>query len=138
MKNFIKRTIDRIRRKPLLVKPVVSTSSFLTFRWDGDLSKLDSKKIYAYYEPDYGGIYKSMELSLIGNVDFSDRAFKENMKYFGFIRIDNNVGYCQFMYKTMKELFEHHIKSLHNRYEIYVFESTKQFYEWCLTFEKLR
>lgn len=24
MKNFIKRTIDRIRRKPLLVKPVVS------------------------------------------------------------------------------------------------------------------
>ena len=26
MKNFIKRTIDRIRRKPLLVKPVVSNS----------------------------------------------------------------------------------------------------------------
>ena len=26
MKNFIKRTIDRIRRKPLLVKPVVSES----------------------------------------------------------------------------------------------------------------
>jgi len=26
MKTFIKRTIDRIRRKPLLVKPVVSNS----------------------------------------------------------------------------------------------------------------
>lgn len=26
MKNFIKRTIDRIRRKPLLVKPVVMPS----------------------------------------------------------------------------------------------------------------
>jgi len=28
MKNFIKRTIDRIRRKPLLVKPVVSGSVY--------------------------------------------------------------------------------------------------------------
>ena len=29
MKNFIKRTIDRIRRKPLLVKPVVSSSNLI-------------------------------------------------------------------------------------------------------------
>ena len=28
MKNFIKRTIDRTRRKPLLVEPVVSESAF--------------------------------------------------------------------------------------------------------------
>lgn len=31
MKNFIKRTIDRICRKPLLVKPVVSESLKTTF-----------------------------------------------------------------------------------------------------------
>jgi len=37
MKNFIKRTIDRIRRKPLLVKPVVSESliptQFINCKW---------------------------------------------------------------------------------------------------------
>ena len=38
MKNFIKRTIDRIRSKPLLVKPVVSNCANCKFN---ELSSFD-------------------------------------------------------------------------------------------------
>ena len=45
MKNFIKRIIDRIRRKPLLVKPVVMSSLFVIS--DDDLSLyLESGQVY--------------------------------------------------------------------------------------------
>lgn len=40
MKNFIKRTIDRIRRNPLLVKPVVSGSK-LCPECDGEMLQYD-------------------------------------------------------------------------------------------------
>jgi len=44
MKNFIKRTIDSIRRKPLLVKPVVSTC-FFGHKWsEGRAKKICLRK----------------------------------------------------------------------------------------------
>ena len=135
--RIFKRKNNNIQKEPI-VNVILNSGSFLEFRWDGDLSKLDNNKIYAYYSPKYGGIYKTMELYLNGNIDFKHSlTFKGNHKYFGFVRIDNKIGYCQFMYRTMQKLFEHHMKSLHNEYEIYVFDNTRQFYQWCLTFDKL-
>lgn len=43
MKNFIKRTIDRIRRKPLLVQPAVMRSSFVGKKFiSGDVFRVDN------------------------------------------------------------------------------------------------
>ena len=43
MKNFIKRIIDRILRKPLLVKPVVMRSSFVGKKFiSGDVFRVDN------------------------------------------------------------------------------------------------
>lgn len=55
MRNFIKRTIDRIRSKPLLVKPVVS-ERYLLIEWINDHPIIDGAKyadtrdgIHEYY-----------------------------------------------------------------------------------------
>lgn len=114
---------------------IKETNPFDKHKWSGDLKDLDSNKIYAYHEP-HGGIYKTMTLSLIGNEDFVLEKFEGN-DYYGFVRIDNVCGYCQFMYKSIVELFEKHNTSLHNRYQIYEFKDTKTFLEWCLSFDKI-
>ena len=101
--------------------------------WKGDLDSLDPKKIYAYYSLQYGGIYKTMELSLIGNCDKIDTG----KRYYGFVRIDNSIGYCQFTYHSLKELFEHHLSSLHHGYIIYEFDNSRDFFKWAMEHEKL-
>ena len=101
--------------------------------WAGDTDSLDPKKIYAYYSHEYGGIYKTMELSLVGNCDKIDTGHC----YYGFVRIDNRVGYCQFMYHTLKEAFDNKLSSLHGGYIIYEFDNTKDFFEWASSYTEL-
>ena len=60
MKNFIKRTIDRIRRKPLLVKPVV-TSSYASKLTDYEVNKMKELKSNTVRFTSGGGIGVGVE-----------------------------------------------------------------------------
>lgn len=85
-----------------------------------------------------------MELSLIGNEDIGAASWIPKDKkdlamsntYFTFVRIDNTCGYCQFSYKSMKSLFEHHLSSLHKNYTIYEFNTQLEFIKWCYSLTK--
>jgi hypothetical protein len=60
MKNFIKRTIDCIRRKPLLVEPVV-TSSYATKLTDYEVNKMKELKSNTVRFTSGGGIGVGVE-----------------------------------------------------------------------------
>ena len=98
-------------------------------------SNFDTKAIYAYQSND-GGIYKTMELSLIGNCDSKKYNFPRSERYYGFVRIDNECGYCQFMFHTLDEVFEHHFKSNHKLNKIFQFKTQEDFFKWCLSLPK--
>lgn len=135
--NEFEDRISSIEKQILSLKNQTNNiSSFDRYKWSGNLENLDPRKIYAYYEPD-GGIYKIMGLSLIGNEDFDKLSFNREYYYYGFVRIDNICGYCQFMYKSLQKLFNNHNKSLHKDFQMYEFDNTKIFLEWCLSFDKI-
>ncbi len=72
MKNFIKRTIDRIHRKPLLVKPVV-TSSYAKQLTEYELNKMKELKSNTVRFTSGGGIGIGVEC-LVGDnwIDITD------------------------------------------------------------------
>lgn len=100
-------------------------------KWD-KLKEIDKSNIYAY-QLDDGGIYKTMELSLIGNCDAEKHVFAQHKYYYGFVRIDNQCAYCQFMFHSLDDLFKHHFSGNHKKYEICEFTTQKEFFEWCVS-----
>lgn len=96
--------------------------------WDGDLETLSRNKIYAYCTKD-GSIYKTMELSIIGNCDVSNN--DPNTTYVAFIRLDNSFHDVQFQFHNMKHLFRHHLLSLDSSYTVYEFSTQEEFINWC-------
>jgi hypothetical protein len=127
MKKYLIEKIKALRQL------FVSSRSTIEFsKWNEMQKNFNEKFIYAYQSDD-GGIYKTMQLSLIGNCDAPKFVFAEHQYYYGFVRIDNQCGYCQFMYHSLEELFNHHYDSNHKMNEIYEFTNQKSFFEWCLS-----